>query len=448
MVVELITLLVVLLLLSIGLIIKLIYQNHRIDNDTHTIQSLSLEIAQHRQKTSDQSEILEERSLRIAKLEEQNRALMEQHHDDKVLLSRLQTKLQSDDEAMQKRLDDIQLSRQILQQEFAQLANSVLIASQKSMSEQNQASLKLILTPLKEQINGFKSKVEALYIDEAKERGTLQNELQKLQMLNAQMSQDAINLTNALKGQNKLQGSWGEMVLERILESSGLRLGHEYERERVLKSSDGTTYRPDVIVKLPAQRDVIIDAKTSLKDYEAFMSHQEPKHLKAHTLSIKNHIKMLSQKRYEELEGINSLDFILMFIPISHALTLALENDTLLYEEAFKQRVVLVSPDTLLLSLRAIENVWRYEKQAKNAIEVTRLAQKLYLKVKSFVDDLDKLGTALQKAQTSYNDAYAKLYSGKDNIIRQIETFKTKANIHPKESIAQELLERSNEEIV
>jgi len=436
----------VFLALSIALVMRLFYQAKELESFEQNIHNLSIEIATLKQKNTDQTQRLIEKEGRIEELYGLQTQLYQSQATHKATIASLQTKLQEQQNTMEYRLSDLQSSRKMLIEEFEDLANKVFVASHKNLTEQNQESLSLILTPLKEQMQSFKAKVEEIHLDQTKEQTSLRNELKQLQTLNAQMSHDAINLTNALKSENKTQGSWGEMILERILEKSGLRLGEEYLRECVLKSCDGTLYRPDVIVKLSSGRDVIIDAKTSLKDYESYINQNDSKHLKAHTLSIKNHIKTLSQKRYEELDGVNSLDFILMFIPLSNALMVVLEHETGLYEEAYKNGVVLVSPQTLLLSLRAIENSWRYEKQAKNAIEVTRLAQKLYTKVKSFVDDLDKLGVALQKAQMSYNEAYGKLYSGKDNIIRQIESFKTKANIHPKENIASSLINRANEE--
>ncbi len=438
----------VFLALSIALVMRLLYQAKELESFEQNIHNLSIEIATLKQKNTDQAQRLIEKEGRIEELYGLQTQLYQNQSTHKATIASLQTKLQEQQNTMEYRLADLQASRKMLIEEFEDLANKVFVASRKNLTEQNQESLNLILTPLKEQMQSFKAKVEEIHLDQTKEQTSLRNELKQLQALNAQMSHDAINLTNALKSENKTQGSWGEMILERILEKSGLRLGEEYLREHTLKSPDGTLYRPDVIVKLSSGRDVIIDAKTSLKDYESYINQNDSKHLKAHTLSIKNHIKTLSQKRYEELEGVNSLDFILMFIPLSNALMVVLEHETGLYEEAYKNGVVLVSPQTLLLSLRAIENAWRYEKQARNAIEVTRLAQKLYTKVKSFVDDLDKLGVALQKAQISYNEAYGKLYSGKDNIIRQIESFKTKANIHPKESIAPSLIKRANEETI
>ncbi|MGM0534393.1 MAG: DNA recombination protein RmuC, partial [Campylobacterota bacterium] len=243
----------------------------------------------------------------------------------------------------------------------------------------------------------------------------------------------------------KTQGSWGEMVLERVLERSGLRAGQEYVREQQLQNEQGKRYRPDVIVNLPNDRQVIIDAKTSLSAYEQYVSSQEESEkqsfLNAHVVSVKNHIDTLAQKSYEQLKGVNTLDFIFMFIPVESALMAALEHDTQLFDHAFKKKIVLVSPTTLLVALRAVENSWRYEKQAQNSAEVVRLAEKLYGKVRGFVDDYEKIGTHLGRAQASYDDARSKLTSGRDNIIRQTEVFREKAGIDPAKQIPKDMVD-------
>jgi len=429
-------LLIVLILLVLGLIVVTVLQAQR-------LAACRLERAVLSQKEKLQSQELTQAQTQIQTLQTQKQQLQTATHQHEVTIASLNTSIHEQRIAMEQRFKDLHSARQLLQQEFQDLANAVFVESQKNITQHNKSSLDLILTPLQEQLSSFKQTVQEVYIEESKERTFLQHELKTLQQLNAQMSQDALNLTQALKSENKTQGSWGEMILERILEKSGLREGEEYRREVSLKNSEGSRYRPDVIVSLPNGRDIIIDAKTSLKDYEHYTNTHDEAALKRHIASVQKHIKTLAQKEYEGLEGVTSLDFILMFVPLSNALHLALEHHPSLYEEAFQQKVVLVSPQTLMLSLRTIENTWRYEKQAKNALEVIRLSQKLYQKVKSFVDDLDKVGDALNKAQNSYERAYSKLYTGRDNIIRQIEVFKAKANIDPKESLSPELLHRA-----
>jgi DNA recombination protein RmuC len=332
-----------------------------------------------------------------------------------------------------------------LKNEFKNLATDILDNNSKKFTEQNKENIGFILNPMKQQLNDFKKKVEDVYDKESKDRSALQQELKSLKELNQKISTDAINLTNALKGENKTQGIWGEMILEKVLENSGLREGMEYIREESLQNNDGKRYRPDVIVNLPENRHIIIDAKTSLTAYEQYISsiesEDQKRFLNNHSISINQHINELSDKKYEELKGINSLDFIFMFVPIESALMLALENDKSLFDKAFKKKIVLVSPTTLLVALKAIENSWKYEKQAQNTTEVIRLAEKLYGKVKSFVDDFDKVGKNILLAQKSYDEAYGKLSQGRDNIIRQIEVFKNKSSINPSKKLSQDMID-------
>jgi len=364
---------------------------------------------------------------------------------DKELISVLQTQLTEQKNTMNERVNDLKENEEKLKEQFKNLANEILDTNSKKFSEQNTQNLSLILNPMKQQIQDFKKKVEDVYDKEAKDRNMLSAELKALKELNQKMSQDAQNLTTALKGENKTQGSWGEMVLEKVLESSGLRLGEEYLREETLKNDDGEKYRPDVIVNLPNDRQVIIDAKTSLTNYEQYTSTQDvikkKSYLDLHIKSINTHIDTLSSKNYEELKGVNSLDFVFMFIPIESALMIAMETNKGLFDKAFKKKIVLVSPTTLLVALKAVENSWRYEKQAQSTTEVIRLAEKLYGKVRTFVEDFEKVGKNLGIAQKSYDEAYKKLSSGKDNIVRQIEVFKEKSNINPSKQISQDIID-------
>jgi DNA recombination protein RmuC len=335
-----------------------------------------------------------------------------------------------------------------LKNEFQNIANEIFDQNSKKLSEQNSQNLGNILAPFKQQIESFRKKVEDVYDKESKDRTMLQAQLISLKELNIQLRADATNLTNALKGDNKQQGIWGEMVLQKVLENSGLRKDNEYFTEVALKDQSNRSYRPDVIVKLPNHRDIIIDAKTSLISYEQYINckndNEKELFLKEHIKSINSHIKNLSEKNYEDLKNINTLDFIFMFIPIESALIVALEYDKMLFDNAFKQKIVLVSPTTLLVALKAIENSWRYEKQAQNITEVMNKAQKLYTKFVNFTQDLENVGVHLQKATNSFEDAQNKLCTGKDNLVRQVETFKQKANIKPKKSIDKSLIEKSN----
>lgn len=315
-----------------------------------------------------------------------------------------------------------------LKEEFSLLAAKIFERNSKDFSKMSQENLSAIIKPMESQINEFKKEINTLYNTESKDRAMLKQEIISLKELNQQISQDAINLTNALKGGNKQQGVWGEMILEKVLESSGLRKGIEYTREVALKNEDGKSYRPDVLVHLPDKRDLIIDAKTSLNAYEKFISAEHSKtkelYLSEHIKSIRNHIRDLSSKNYEQLLGINSLDFIFMFVPIEGALALALENDPALYDDAFKKQILLVGPTTLLIGLRAIENVWKYEKQNQNAKEIANRAGALYDKFVNFSDDMVKISKQFDTLQGTFETAKKRLSGGKGNIVKQVEQLK------------------------
>lgn len=326
-----------------------------------------------------------------------------------------------------------------MKQEFENLANKIFDNNSRKFSQQNQENLGLILDPMKQQLISFRQKVEDVYVKEAESRSALQNELKLLKELNQKMTTEATNLTNALKGDSKKQGKWGEMVLENVLESSGLREGHEYNREVSLRDDENRLFRPDVIINLPDNRHIIIDAKTSLTAYSEYIASsdelEKKSHLKRHIKSIKDHIKGLSDKKYEDLPDVNSLDFIFMFVPIESALLLAMENDIGLYDSAFKQKIILVSPTTLLVALRAVENTWRYERQAQNIAEVSKRAEELYKKFTSFVEDLKKVGKGLDSASDSYSEAFKKLSEGSGNLVRQVTLLKKVSNIKPKKEL-------------
>jgi DNA recombination protein RmuC len=347
----------------------------------------------------------------------------------------LSTKLEEERKRYEEKLESAKEIEYNLKESFENIANKIIHNSNQSLLSNSKENLKTILEPLHKDIELFRSRLENINKEEAQKIALLENELNNLKNLSLKLSDDAQNLTKALKGDKKLQGNWGELVLERILEMSGLRKGIEYKREETLKDNENNSYRPDVIIYLPNERNIIIDAKTSLNAYEEYIKTEEEKYIKTHIKSIKNHIDKLAQKKYENLKGINSLDFVFMFVPIENALMLALENDNTLFEYAFKQRVVLVSPTTLLASLRAIESSWRFEKQAKNIEEVVRVAENLYDKVRGFSEEFEKIEKALDNAKKSFDNAKSRLTSGRGNVIRQIEILKEKAGIKPKREI-------------
>ncbi len=390
---------------------------------------------------------LEEKSKRLEESENINISNSEDLKNKQALISKLQTKLELQKTNMEEKLHLLKNNEEKLKLEFTNLANEILEKNSKKLQIESQKGLGNLLNPMKIQLEDFKKKVEDVYDKEAKDRSMLQNELKNLKELNQKISTDAKNLANALKGQSKQQGIWGEMVLEKVLESSGLRDGHEYKREVNLKDDEDKTYRPDAIVNLPDDRHIIIDAKTSLTAYSEYMAEsdeeQKQLHVKNHLISMKEHIKGLADKKYEDLKDINSLDFIFMFVPIEGALMLALENDVNLYDFAFKQKIILVSPTTLLVALRAVENTWRYERQAQNIADVAKRAERLYTKFTNFVTDLEKVGDGIKKANDSYSEAFKKLKEGDGNLIWQATKLKEVSNIKPKKELPGKLVDGS-----
>jgi len=363
-------------------------------------------------------------------------------NENNSLISTLQTKLEEQEKSLNEKIELLKNSEEKLKLEFTNLANKIFDENNKKFTAQSKENMDLILNPMKQQISEFKKKVEDVYNDDVRDRSELKQELKTLKELNTKISQDAINLTNALKGQSKQQGIWGEMVLEKVLESSGLRAGIEYEREKYLKDDMGKSYRPDVVVNLPSDRNIIIDAKTSLVAYEQYVSSDDEVSKKQaisnHLISINKHITDLSNKKYEELKGVNTLDFIFMFVPIESALMLAMEHDTELFDKAFKQKIVLVTPTTLLVALRAIESSWKYEKQAKNISDVYNRALKLYEKLEGFVSTLEGVGKAIKTANDKYDKAYLQLSTGTGNVLRQAQMLKDISQIKPKKLIKNE----------
>jgi DNA recombination protein RmuC len=333
--------------------------------------------------------------------------------------------------------------------QFEHLATQIFEQKAKTFDEAHTKGLDLLLKPFREQITNFSKQSEERFLHDAKERQSIKDEIIRLKSLNERLSEDAINLTNALKGENKTQGNWGEIVLERILEESGLREGHEYDIQSTLEGEEGKKYRPDVIVHLPQNKDIIIDSKVSLVAYEAFVRATDDETrvhaLKQHLVSIHGHIKGLSQKRYEQLSGVKTLDFVLLFMPIEGAFLLALEQDNTFFKTAYEQNIVVVSPSTLLVTLRTIEHIWRSEYQERNAKEIAASAEALYEKLVAFVEDMEKIGDSIARTQKSYEGAMNKLSTGKGNLIRRAEGMR-KLGLKPKKALPESLIDTITDE--
>lgn len=343
-------------------------------------------------------------------------------------VSELQARLQSSQREMEDKVKLLQEAREQMKLEFQSIAQKLFDEKSEKFSQQSKSNLGELLNPLKEQLGDFKKKIEDVYDKESRDRVSLFNEIVALKDLNSKMTVEALNLTRALKGESKTQGNWGEMVLERVLEASGLQKGREYETQGQYSNEEGQRLRPDVIVHLPDAKHVIIDSKVSLTAWERYSANadEQPElHLQAHIDSIKSHIRELSGKNYPDLYGINAPDYVLMFIPIEPAFLKALESDPALFGQAFERNIMLVCPSTLLVSLKTIHNIWRYEYQNRNALEIARQAGALHDQFVLFAESLEDVGDKIDKARTAYDTAHKRLVSGKGNLVRRIEQLET-----------------------
>ena len=330
-----------------------------------------------------------------------------------------------------------------LNTQFENLANKIFEQKADKFTKTSEHGINHLLSPLKQQIDDFRKQIGDQYIKEGQERASLKTEILGLKELNLQITQEAAALTNALKGDNKQQGNWGEVVLSRILEESGLREGHEYEIQKHLVADDGKRYRPDVIVHLPNQKDIVIDSKVSLVAHEKVVNadsdDERKRALKEHIVSMKGHIKGLSKKDYQDLAGVKTLDYVLMFVPIESAFISAVQAEPELVKLAMDNQIMLVSPTNLLVALRTINNIWQYEYQNQHAKTIADKAKRMYDKFAGFVEDMQKIGKNMETLEKSYDLAMNKLSSGRGNLISQAESFKG-LGVSPTKSIDKELL--------
>ena len=340
--------------------------------------------------------------------------------------------IKSDYLNLQQRLTEQKAEVEELQQkftkEFENLANKIFKEKTDEFSKQSKTNLQEILNPLKDRIVEFQSKVEETNKESIRGHASLREQLSMLKDMNQQITQEAKNLTEALKGQSKTQGNWGEFILESILEKSGLVKGREYVVQESLTAESGKRFQPDVIIKLPENKSIVIDSKVSLVAYEKFISsddeNQKALALREHINSIRSHIKNLSSKNYQNLYQLESLDFVLMFMPVEPAFALAVQNDQTIFNDAFEMNIVIVSPSTLLATLRTISSIWRQEKQNRNALEIAKQSGDMLDKFTAFVEDLISIGKGLISVKDNYDKAMNKLTDGRGNLINRAEKIK------------------------
>ena len=378
--------------------------------------------------------------------------LREQIHNRDVELaelSSLETEMENKVRDQQKDFEAkmvlVNETKELMRAEFQNIASTIMEEKSKTFTLQNKENIKMILSPLREQIGDFKKRVEDVYDKESQGRAALFNEITNLKSLNLRIGEDAINLTRALKGDSKTQGDWGQVVLEQILEMSGLEKGREYELQVHLHDQSGNRFFPDAVVYMPESRDTIIDSKVSLTGFEQYCSAendaQREEALKRHIQSIKNHVNELSEKQYEKLVELNSLDFVLMFIPVEGAYILAMKEEPNIMFEACKKNIIIVCPSTLMSTLKIIAYTWRIQKQQKNSEEIAQKAGDLYDKLCSFLNCFMDIGESLKKSQEKYEQSLKLLSTGKGNLIKRSVEFK-ELGVSGKKELPEKLLEQ------
>ena len=378
----------------------------------------------------------EELNQQIQQLRNENGIQGQQLARAEADFSNLQEKLES----QKKEMENLQLK---FTTEFENIASKILKQNTEDFSKSNQKGMNEMLLPLKEKIQLFEKKVEDTYEKGLKDQTDLKAELKKLHDLNLKISDEANNLTRALKGDVKKQGNWGEMILERILERSGLSEGREYIKQVSVLSENGQRYQPDVVIHLPDQKHIVVDSKVSLVAYERLVNAENekdrPAFVKEHLLSVRSHIKILSEKHYQHSPNFNSPDFVLLFIPIESSFSIAVQEDQELFTYAWDNKVVIVSPSTLLATLRTIASIWQQENQTRNAIEIARQGGALYDKFVAFISDMESIGKSLESTRKTYDQAVNKLYVGSGNLVRRAENIK-KLGAKTTKELPQELI--------
>lgn len=383
------------------------------------------DISYEKERIRDEKDSL---AIQLSKKEVDFENLWERHKEQKAEVEQLQVKFTK---------------------EFENLANKILEEKSNKFTEQNRENMKNILSPLQDKIQLFEKKVEDTHKESIDYHAALRQQILGLREMNIQMSKETINLTKALKGDSKMQGNWGELVLERVLEKSGLEKGREYEVQQAFTTEEGNRVFPDVVINLPDGKKMIVDSKVSLTAYEKYSNEEDDTiragWLKEHLNSIKRHVEQLGNKNYHDLYQIESPDFVLLFIPIEPAFAIALNEDNGLYNKAFEKNIVIVTPSTLLATLRTIDSMWTNQKQQENALEIARQAGALYDKFEGFVNDLIKIGKKIDESKTEYTAAMNKLVDGKGNLITSVEKLK-KMGAKAKKALPESIINRAEKD--
>lgn len=391
-----------------------------------------------------QDRLSSEKQLQEVALEREN--LRTEKESLAIQLSKKEVDFENLWERNKEQKQEVEQLQEKFTKEFENLANKILEEKSTKFTEQNRENMKNILSPLQDKIHLFEKKVEDTHKESIDYHAALRQQILGLREMNEQMSRETLNLTKALKGDNKMQGNWGELILERVLEKSGLEKGREYEVQQSFVTEDGSKVFPDVVINLPDGKKMVVDSKVSLVSYERYINEEDEllriAFLKEHVNSIRRHVDQLGGKNYHDLYEIESPDFVLLFIPMEPAFAVALNEDTTLYNKAFEKNIVIVTPSTLLATLRTIDSMWTNQKQQENAYEIARQAGALYDKFEGFVNDLVKIGKKMDEAKSEYQGAMNKLFDGKGNLINSVERLK-KMGAKAKKSLPENILKRA-----
>ena len=432
-------LLIAVVFASIGFFIGKLLTKLNSEKEKATLEERASLIAQSKEIV-DNNYIELQKELRVTQQEKENLSNLNTRQDSE--LKNLQQKLNENKEEVEKLQDKFT-------KEFENLANKILEEKSTKFTEQNKENLKTILNPLQEKIKVFEDKVDKTHKESIDYHAALRQQILGLKELNQQMSKETINLTKALKGDNKMQGNWGELVLERVLEKSGLEKDREYFVQQSFTNDEGKRVMPDVVIHLPDNKKMIVDSKVSLVAYEQLVNEDDEtlreQYLKDHVSSLKRHVEQLSEKKYEDIYKIESPDFVLLFVPIEPAFAIALNADNHLYNKAFEKNIVIVTPSTLLATLRTIDSMWNNEKQQRNAIEIARQAGALYDKFDGLLKDLVGIGKRIDDSKKEYSNAMNKLFDGRGNLINSVEKLK-KMGAKAKKSIPENIIDRASQE--
>jgi len=393
---------------------------------------------------------LKKRKAKIFLADEQINAAEQRTVRQQIRAAKLLTLLKNERKHSAEKLTLLINAREELSMQFSTLAQQIMEEKSARFSDLNKEKLETILHPFNQQLVSFKQDINEIYLNDTRERVSLKKEIVQLRDLNQQINQEAINLTRALKGDTKRQGNWGELVLERVLEQCGLRLGHEYETQGGFRDNDNNLMKPDVIIHLPEGKDIIVDSKVSLISWEKYINSEEESEKKRHLSdmveAIRDHITQLSNKNYPALPAIRSLDFVLMFMPIEAAFAAAYNYSEQLFADALAKKIIVVTPTTLLATMRTIENIWQHEHQGKNSVEIARRAGIMYDKFRGFIEDMEKIGKQLATCHATYDSAMSKLTQGRGNLISHSEQLR-ELGIQVKKEIPRSIVKISDIEL-